>query len=188
MTMAPAPIRPVMLDRDGVINYDSPDYVKSPAEWRPLPGSLEAIAALTRAGFAVFVVTNQSGVARGLFGPATLEAIHAKMTGAVWSAGGALAGIYHCPHAPDAGCDCRKPAAGLLRKLAADHGVALAGAPLIGDKVSDLEAAAAVAARPILVRSGQGERAVATARVRGWEVFDDLAAAAATLVAEGREG
>src|SRR4051812_30858939 len=99
--------RLVVLDRDGVINEDSSEFVKSVAEWRPIPGSLEAIAALTRGGFRVAVVTNQSGVGRGLFGEETLAAIHARMSAAVRDAGGELAAVYYCPHHPDADCDCR---------------------------------------------------------------------------------
>src|SRR5690606_36790302 len=114
--------------------------------WQPLPGSLEAIASLCRAGYRVVVATNQSGVGRGLFDLPTLEAIHARMIAAVEAAGGQLAGIFVCPHAPDAGCDCRKPRPGLLRQIEACFGESLAGRPVIGDSVRDLEAGAAVGA------------------------------------------
>ena len=107
----------VVLDRDGVINRESADFIKTPDEWIPLPGSLEAIARLTRAGYPVSVATNQSGVGRGLFDRDALDAIHDKMRRAVESAGGDLAGIFFCPHAPDEGCDCRKPEPGLLRQI-----------------------------------------------------------------------
>ena len=175
----------VVLDRDGVINRESDAFIRSPAEWIPLPGSLEAIAALSRAGFQVVVATNQSGVARGLFTPATLEAIHARMAAAVDAAGGRLAGIFFCPHGPDDGCDCRKPRPGLLHQIEACFGQSLAGRPVIGDSRRDLEAGAAVGGRLILVRTGNGHRTEA-----GWtgplEVYDDLAAAAAALIGEAR--
>jgi D-glycero-D-manno-heptose 1,7-bisphosphate phosphatase len=176
----------VVLDRDGVINEDSGEFIKSVAEWRPVAGSLEAIAALTRAGFRVAVVTNQSGVGRGLFTEQTLGAIHVRMNEAVREAGGELAGVYYCPHHPDAGCDCRKPKTALLRRLERDLGVSLEAVPFVGDRISDVGAADAVGARAILVRTGTG---AATARAlgdRSIEVFDDLAAAARALIAERR--
>jgi D-glycero-D-manno-heptose 1,7-bisphosphate phosphatase len=176
--------RTVILDRDGVINEDSPGFIKSPAEWRPLPGSLEAIARLTAAGFDVYVASNQSGVGRGLFDAATLEAIHEKMRQAVEAAGGRLAGIYVCPHHPDAGCECRKPRPGLLRALAREHGLGLAGVPVVGDSRRDLEAAAAVGAEPWLVRTGNGRAVEHDGVPCGVHVVDDLAAAAAALIRE----
>lgn len=180
MPAAPAPV--VLLDRDGVINRDSDKYIKSVEEWVPLPGSLEAIAGLTAAGFRSVVISNQSGVGRGLFSEATLTAIHAAMRAAVEQAGGKLAAIYHCPHRPEDGCDCRKPKPGLLQRAAAELGFALSGVPLIGDKESDMAAARAVGARPIAVGERPGERFPA-----GIERYADLAAAAAVLVAEGRK-
>jgi D-glycero-D-manno-heptose 1,7-bisphosphate phosphatase len=176
----------VILDRDGVINYDSADYVKSPAEWRPIPGSLEAIAALGAAGFRVFVVSNQSGIGRGLLTAAAARAINARMTAAVADAGGAIEAIYMCPHRPDEGCDCRKPSPGLLWRLASEHGVSLAGQPLIGDKWSDMEAARAVEARGILVETGQGRQTRREHAEEIGEVFGDLAAAARMLIEERR--
>jgi D-glycero-D-manno-heptose 1,7-bisphosphate phosphatase len=175
-------VRLVVVDRDGVINEDSDDFIKSVAEWRPLPGSLEAIAALTRGGFAVAVVTNQSGVGRGLLDEATLGEIHAHMRDAVRTAGGELAGIFYCPHRPDAGCICRKPGPGMFRALERALGVSVEGAPYIGDRASDVEAARGVGARPILVRTGVGaatERSLADPRV---PVFDDLWSAAQSLL------
>jgi D-glycero-D-manno-heptose 1,7-bisphosphate phosphatase len=183
--VAAEPTKLVVLDRDGVINEDSGDFIKSVAEWRPIPGSLEAIAALTRGGYRVAVVTNQSGIGRGLFDEHTLAAIHERMRDAVRTAGGALAGIYYCPHRPDEGCECRKPKAALLRRLERDLSCSLAGAPFIGDRPSDLDAAAAVGARAMLVRTGTGA-ATERALVRGSvEVFDDLRAAASAILAEG---
>lgn len=182
--MAAAPAKLVVLDRDGVINEDSDDYIKSVAEWIPLPGSLEAIAALTRAGFEIAIVTNQSGVGRGLYTEKTLATIHRHMEDAIRRAGGAITGIYYCPHRPDEGCDCRKPKTALLRRLERDLGCSLVGVPFIGDKHSDVAAAEAVGARPILVRTGSGAATEQALRPRVVETFDDLGAAARELVAE----
>jgi D-glycero-D-manno-heptose 1,7-bisphosphate phosphatase len=176
----------VVIDRDGVINEDSGAFIKSVAEWRPIEGSLEAIAALTKAEVLVAVVTNQSGIGRGLFDESTLHAIHRHMQQSVRAAGGALAGIYYCPHLPDAGCDCRKPRPGMLRTLERELGVSLSGAPFIGDRVSDLDAALAVGARPILVRTGTGAATEAVARARGVPVFDDLRSAVANILGEAQ--
>lgn len=182
---APAAAPLVVLDRDGVINRDSADFIRRPEEWLPLPGSIEAIADLSCAGFRVVVASNQSGVGRGLFSIETLGAIHQRMTQAVEGAGGRLAGIYFCPHRPDDGCDCRKPLPGLLRRIEADFGLSLAGRPAIGDSYRDLEAAWQVGARAMLVRTGNGG---ATAQRLGKddavEIFTDLAAAARQLIAE----
>lgn len=174
----------VILDRDGVINEDSDAYIKSPAEWVPIPGSLEAIARLNHAGYRVVVATNQSGVARGLFGMAELNAIHQKLHAMLARLGGQLDGIYFCPHGPDDDCPCRKPRPGLLREIAARHGLDLGGVPAIGDSLRDVEAARAVGASPILVRTGKGllaERQLPPDW--GVPVFDDLAQAVQALVA-----
>jgi D-glycero-D-manno-heptose 1,7-bisphosphate phosphatase len=176
----------VIIDRDGVINEDSDEFIKSVAEWRPIAGSLDAIAALTRNGFRVAVVTNQSGVGRGLFDEATLAAIHEHMRASVREAGGELAGVYYCPHRPDAGCECRKPRLGLVRALERDLGVSARNAPFIGDRLSDVEAARGVGAHPILVRTGTGaltERLLSGSDV---PVFDDLRAAAQSLLDAAR--
>ena len=169
----------VLLDRDGVINRDSAQYIKSVAEWHPLPGSLEAIAQLTAAGFRIAVISNQSGIGRGLFSEATLAAIHGRMLAAVAAAGGSIAGVFFCPHRPDAGCACRKPKPGMLLQAAEAFGCELAGVPFIGDKLSDVQAAQAVGARPILVGSG-----VALDVDAAVERFADLRAAAAALIGE----
>ncbi len=176
--------RLVMIDRDGVINEDSGEFIKSVAEWRPIKGSLEAIASLHRAGWQVAVVTNQSGVGRGLYDEATLAQIHEHMRARVRAAGGELAGVYYCPHLPDAGCECRKPKPGMFRALERELGVSVVGAPYIGDRISDVEAADAVGARPMLVRTGTGAATVALLGARKVPVFDDLAAAARSLLAE----
>jgi D-glycero-D-manno-heptose 1,7-bisphosphate phosphatase len=184
--VARSPAKLVVIDRDGVINEDSGEFIKSVAEWRPIAGSLEALAALKRAGCLTVVITNQSGIARGLLTESTLREIHARMMDAVRAAGGELAGIYYCPHHPDDACDCRKPRTALLRRAERDLGVPLAGVPFIGDRVSDVEAAEAVGARPILVRTGTGaatERRLAPERA---EVFDDLAAAVRAVLTETR--
>ena len=176
----------VVLDRDGVINADSKAYIKSPEEWRPLPGSLEAIAALTAAGWQVAVASNQSGVARGLFDSATLAAINEKMEAAVRAAGGELAAIFFCPHGPDDGCACRKPKPGLLYMVAERFGVDLRNVPVIGDSARDLAAAEAVGARPILVLTGNGPETLAkrTREGRDTERYADLRAAASALLNE----
>lgn len=178
--------RLVMIDRDGVINEDSGEFIKSVAEWRPINGSLEAIASLHRAGWKVAVVTNQSGVGRGLYDEATLAQIHEHMRARVRAAGGELVGVYYCPHLPDAGCECRKPKPGMFRALERELGVSVVGAPYIGDRMSDVEAAEVVGARPMLVRTGTGAATAALLGTRGVPVFDDLAAAARSLLAEKR--
>jgi D-glycero-D-manno-heptose 1,7-bisphosphate phosphatase len=178
--------RLVMIDRDGVINEDSGEFIKSVDEWRPIRGSLEAIAALHRGGFKVAVVTNQSGVGRGLYTEAALAQIHEHMRERVRAAGGELAGVYYCPHLPDAGCECRKPRPGMFRALERELQVSVAGAPYIGDRLSDVEGAEAVGARPMLVRTGTGAATEAVLRPGRVPVFDDLAAAARSLLAEPR--
>lgn len=166
----------VILDRDGVINRDRADYVKTPAELDFLPGSLEAIAALTQAGYGVVVATNQSGVGRRLLSEQDLAAIHAKLATAVGAAGGRLLGVFVCPHAPDAGCACRKPRTGLLQQIAIWAGIDLAGVPVVGDAARDLEAARSVGALPILVRTGHGEKTLREwPDVASLTVFADLA-------------
>jgi D-glycero-D-manno-heptose 1,7-bisphosphate phosphatase len=179
-----AGVRLVVLDRDGTINRDSDAFIKSPEEWVALPGSAEAIARLDRAGYTVAVASNQSGVARGLFDEECLARIHAKMRETVAAAGGRIDRIVYCPHHPDAGCDCRKPAPGLLHRLAGHYGVTLTGVPVIGDSRRDLEAARAAGARPILVRTGNGARTEAAGEAGDAEVYDDLSAAADALAEE----
>ncbi len=176
----------VILDRDGVINHDSDAFIKNEREWRPIPGSLEAIAALTRAGFTLAVASNQSGIARGLFNQDELDAMHSKMLRLVHEAGGRISRIVICPHGPDDSCDCRKPKPGMLLQLARHFDTSLEGVPVIGDALRDLEAAAAAGARPILVRSGKGRstEAALPERFSGVPVYDDLAAAARALIDE----
>ena len=174
----------VILDRDGVINHDSEAFIKSPAEWQPIDGSLEAIALLNRHSFTVAVASYQSGIGRGLFDRKALDAIHRKMRRAVAAAGGRIDRIVCCPHHPDAHCDCRKPAPGLLRRLGKHYRIRLDGVPVVGDAERDLRAAAAVGARPILVLTGKG-RATRDALSRQGEVvetYGDLHAVAQALV------
>ncbi|HDP89375.1 MAG TPA: D-glycero-beta-D-manno-heptose 1,7-bisphosphate 7-phosphatase [Thioalkalivibrio sp.] len=176
----------VILGRDGVINRDAETAIRSPEAWVPLPGSLEAIARLNQAGYTVMVATNQSGIARGLFDIDTLHAMHEKMARLLAQLGGRVDGVVFCPHGPDDGCDCRKPRPGLYREIAERLRVSLKGVPVIGDELRDLKAAAEVDARPILVRTGQGERTLAAGGLpEGTAVHDDLAAAADALLTEG---
>jgi D-glycero-D-manno-heptose 1,7-bisphosphate phosphatase len=172
----------VILDRDGTINQDSDQYIKSPAEWRPIPGSLEAIARLAQYGWRVVVATNQSGIARGLFDMSTLNAIHSEMHRAVGQAGGRIDAIFFCPHAADSNCECRKPKPGLLHEIAARFGVELDGVPMVGDSLRDLEAAAAAGAQPWLVLTGNGKKTRSAGGLPpGTEIAADLAAIAARL-------
>jgi D-glycero-D-manno-heptose 1,7-bisphosphate phosphatase len=178
----------IILDRDGVINEDSDDYIKSPEEWVPIHGSLEAIARLTRAGYRIAVATNQSGVARGLFDGDTLQRIHDKMHKAVAAAGGEIAAVFFCPHGPDDGCACRKPQPGLLRDIGAHFNVDLRGVPAVGDSLRDVQAAQAVGARPILVRTGKGEKTVSRGQgLAGVDIYADLAAAVEALLRDSAE-
>lgn len=163
----------LILDRDGVINHDSADYIRSPDDWRPIDGALAALARLHRAGFGLTVATNQSGVGRGYFDVATLDAIHARMRAAIEAAGGQLAAIAYCPHRPEEGCACRKPAAGLLLRLMAECGFAPGDALMIGDAARDLEAARAAGVAALAV----GDQATELAESFGVPGFADLAAA-----------
>ena len=175
-------VKLIVLDRDGVINYDSAQFIKSPEEWRPIPGSLEAIARLNHAGFRVVVATNQSGIGRGLFETDTLMAIHDKMLKALAQAGGHIDAIFFCPHTNADNCDCRKPKPGMFREIAARFNVDLAGVPAIGDSLRDLQVAATVGAQPMLVLTGKGRKTVDDpALPPDTLVFPDLAAAAAHI-------
>ncbi|ODU48616.1 MAG: D-glycero-beta-D-manno-heptose-1,7-bisphosphate 7-phosphatase [Thiobacillus sp. SCN 63-374] len=168
----------IILDRDGVINFGSAQFIKSPEEWKPIPGSLEAIARLTREGWRVVVATNQSGLARGLFEMATLNAIHAKMHKAVAQAGGRIEAVFYCPHSADMECSCRKPKPGLFDEIAARYGRDLQDVPAIGDSLRDLLAAASVGARPLLVRTGKGEKTLTAGNLpENTPVFADLSEA-----------
>lgn len=174
----------IVLDRDGVINEDSADYVRTPEDWRPLPGSLAAIARLTAAGYDIAVATNQAGIGHGLYTERALEAIHERMRREALEAGGEIRGIYYCPHRPDDACRCRKPLPGLLQRIAEDFDRALAGVPLVGDKMSDMQAARAVGARPLFVRSGGRDTDARCAEELGIEIFADLGDVVDALLAE----
>jgi D-glycero-D-manno-heptose 1,7-bisphosphate phosphatase len=177
-------IKIVILDRDGVINHDSDFYIKSPDDWLPIPGSLQAIAALNAAGWTVSVATNQSGIARGLFDQVALNAIHDKMNNALSQHQAVIDYLVWCPHGPSDKCDCRKPATGLYRRIAAYFECSLIDVPVIGDSCRDLEAAIAVGARPILVTTGKGSRFLATGQLpSGTIVYPDLQSAVASLLA-----
>ncbi len=165
----------VILDRDGVINYDSDDYIKSPDEWVPIPGSLEAVARLYMDGYKVVIATNQSGVARGLFDVNTLVKIHSKMLEAIRAKGGEIDAIFFCPHGPDDGCRCRKPMPGLYEEIAERLKINLSGVFAVGDSQRDIVAARSVDARPVLVRTGKGDSTLNMAEAEDVPVFDDLA-------------
>ena len=174
----------IILDRDGVINFDSDQYIKSPEEWNPIPGSLEAIARLNQEGYRVVVATNQSGIGRGLFDMATLNAIHDKMHKACALAGARIDAVFFCPHSPEANCHCRKPKTGMLGEIAARYSLGnLQGVPAVGDSLRDLQSAIAVGALPYLVLTGKGAKTRAEGELpEGTLVFADLATVAASLV------
>ena len=173
----------VILDRDGVINHDSDSYIKSAEEWRPIAGSLEAIARLNHAGYHVLVATNQSGVGRGLFEVSTLNAIHDKMHRALAQIGGRIDAIFFCPHANEANCACRKPKAGLFEEISRRFNVDLKNVPAVGDSLRDLQAAAAVGAAPILVLTGKGKKTQREGGLPpGTAIHADLADAARAIV------
>ena len=172
----------IILDRDGVINHDSDAFIKSPDEWRPIPGSLEAIARLSKAGYRVVVATNQSGVGRGLFDLSTLAAIHTKMHQAVTAAGGHLDAIFFCPHAADAHCRCRKPEPGMLEEILRRFDVDAVSVTCVGDSLRDLQAATAVGSKPVLVLTGKGQKTMQAGGLPPQTLVRvDLAAVAAEL-------
>lgn len=180
----------LILDRDGVINHDSADFIKSAEEWIPLPGSIEAIAQASMAGWRVIVATNQSGLGHGLFDGYALAQMHGKLSDLVEEAGGKVEGIFYCPHKPEEGCNCRKPGVGLLREAAEIFGEDFQEAPFVGDSLRDLEAAVAFGCQPVLVRTGKGEATQARlsrdhSLLGGIEppIFDDLAAAVRAFLA-----
>lgn len=169
----------IILDRDGVINHDSDRYIRGPDEWVPIPGSIEAIARFTQSGYRVVVATNQAGIGRGLFDMATLNAIHSKMHKAVNQAGGRIEGIFYCPDTAESNSPCRKPNPGMFYAIGERFNVLLKHVPAVGDSLRDLQAAAAVGARPILVLTGKGEETLATGNLPGaTEIYPDLAAVA----------
>jgi len=176
-------MRLVILDRDGVINQDSDVYIKTPEEWIPIPGSVDAIARLYKNGYTVVVASNQSGVARHYFSLDTLAAIHGRMRREVEAVGGKIDSVFFCPHGPGDQCDCRKPRPGLLKQIAERYKVDLRGIPMIGDSERDLQAARTVGGRPILVKTGNGLKTLDEDHDVE-EVYDDLSSAAAHLIEE----
>ncbi|RLA19541.1 MAG: D-glycero-beta-D-manno-heptose-1,7-bisphosphate 7-phosphatase [Gammaproteobacteria bacterium] len=172
----------IILDRDGVINQDSDAYIKSPEEWIPVEGSLEAIELLNQHDFHVVVATNQSGLARGLYDEPTLYQIHAKMQRMVAEKGGRISAIFYCPHGPDDGCDCRKPEPGLLLQFAERAKISLEGIPFVGDTLRDIQAAQAVGASPFLVKTGKGEKTLQDNPNLDVPVFDNLLEAAKEII------
>jgi len=174
----------IVLDRDGVINQDSDQFIKTPEEWRAVPGSVEAIARLNHAGYRVLVATNQSGIGRGLFDMAMLNTIHEKMHKALAHAGARLDAVFFCPHTADARCDCRKPKPGMLAEIGRRFNMELTGVPCVGDSLRDLQAAEAAGAQPILVLTGKGEKTLRDGSFpRNTLIFPDLAFAVSALLA-----
>ncbi|HTJ98123.1 MAG TPA: D-glycero-beta-D-manno-heptose 1,7-bisphosphate 7-phosphatase [Bordetella sp.] len=175
----------IILDRDGVINQDSDAFVKSPDEWIALPGSIQAISRLYEAGWTVVVASNQSGLGRRLFDMNTLTAIHAKMRRELAQAGGAIDAIFLCPHLPEENCRCRKPLPGMYEQIAERYDADLTGVPAVGDSLRDLQACAAMGCAPWLVKTGNGQKTLASGQLpAGTRVADDLAAVADALLEE----
>ncbi len=167
----------IILDRDGVINEDSDDYIKSPEEFIPIPGSFEAITRLYHAEFKIVIATNQSGIARGYYGLDTLNAIHAKMHRLLGVHGGKIEAVFFCPHGADDNCECRKPKAGMLNDIATRYDLSLTNIPFIGDSLRDIEAGRAAGAAPCLVKTGKGLRTLESAKetdLDGIPIYNDL--------------
>ncbi len=175
----------IILDRDGVINFDSDQFIKNPAEWQPIPGSLEAIARLNQADYRVVVATNQSGIGRGLFDMPTLNSIHDKMHKAAAQVGARIDAVFFCPHTADSRCHCRKPEPGMLEEIALRYNTPLTGVPVVGDSLRDLQSAAVLGAQPYLVLTGKGVKTQASGNLpEGTLLYADLAAVAAALLTE----
>lgn len=172
----------VLLDRDGVINEDSDNYIRSASEWNPIQGSLEAIALLNENGYKIAVVTNQSGLSRGYFDYSELEKIHTKMRRLAKESGGEIDAIYYCPHGPDEGCNCRKPKTGLFEQFSKEKGVKLENVPFIGDTLSDIQAGRSVGAIPLLVKTGKGKRTLRNNPGLIIPVFENLYEAAEFII------
>ena len=188
------PVKLIILDRDGTINEDRDDYVKSPDEWVPIPGALEAIARLNHAGWHTVVATNQSGLGRGTFDMTTLNAMHTKMNQLLAKQGGRIDAVFFCPHSPVDSCQCRKPLPGLFVQIGERFGVDLTDVPVVGDALRDLQAGVAVGCQPHLVRSGKSAQLDAAQLARlceqvpGTQVHDSLAAFAEHLIQRERQG
>lgn len=187
------PLKLIIFDRDGTINEDRDDYVKAPDEWVPLPGALEAIARLNHAGWHAVIATNQSGLGRGTFDMASLNAMHVKMNQLLAKQGGRIDAVFFCPHAPEDACSCRKPLPGLFEQIGERFGVSLRDVPVVGDSLRDLQAGVAVGCQPHLVRTGKGAALDAVrlgelcALVPGTVVHADLAAFAEHMIRRERK-
>lgn len=166
----------LILDRDGVINEDSDHYIKSLAQWRPIPGSIEAMGRLHQAGYTLVIATNQSGLARGLFQLQDLEQMHQRLAELLLPWQARVDRIFFCPHGPDDGCSCRKPKPGLFEQIKAHYGITLADVYAVGDSSRDIAAARAAGARPVLVLTGKGRKSVLDPSNQGVPVFDNLLA------------
>lgn len=174
----------VILDRDGVINQDSEQFIKTPDEWKPIPGSLEAIARLNHTGYRVVVASNQSGLGRGLFDMATLNAINEKMYKALAQTGGRIDALFYCPHAAEASCACRKPKPGMFEDIARRFNTSLLEVMSVGDSLRDMQAAATAGALPILVLTGKGKKTQSAGGLpANTRVYDDLANAVRAVIA-----
>jgi len=172
----------IILDRDGVINEDSADFIKSADEWQPIPGSLRAIAKLNKAGYTIVIATNQSGIGRGYFSVEALDAMHTKMQQELAELGGTIDRIYFCPHTPDDNCDCRKPKAEMFRKIMRDYDIDLHGVINVGDSLRDLQVGEIFFCRNMLVLTGKGKKTLQDSPELNVEVFRDLAAVVDGLI------
>lgn len=177
----------IILDRDGVINYDSDEYIKTVDEWQPIPGSLQAMGRLFQAGYTLVIATNQSGISRGFYDLETLHAMHAKMDHMLEQYGGSVDAVFFCPHAPKDNCECRKPKDGLFQEIIRRYQCDLKNVPAIGDSLRDLQAAKNAGANPILVKTGKGESAIAGAELselEGIAIYNNLAEVADAILVE----
>jgi D-glycero-D-manno-heptose 1,7-bisphosphate phosphatase len=189
--MADRSTKLLILDRDGTINHDRDDYVKSPQEWEPLPGALEAIARLNHAGWHVVLATNQSGLGRGLFDMAALNAMHEKMHQQLAAVGGRIDAVFFCPHTPEDNCHCRKPLPGLFEQIGERLGLSLRGVPAAGDSLRDLTAALSAGCQPHLVLTGKSAgltpEQARQAMPAGALVHADLSALADQLIGQAAD-
>jgi D-glycero-D-manno-heptose 1,7-bisphosphate phosphatase len=178
----------VILDRDGVINVDSDAFIKSPDEWVAIPGSLEAIARLNQAGYRVAIASNQSGIGRGLFDMAALNAMHVKMNRAVATVGGRIDAVFFCPHTQEDQCDCRKPKPGMLQQIVERFEIDPEDTPVVGDSLRDLQAGAVLSFRSHLVLTGKGRKTLAAGNLPpNTKVHDDLRTFALDFLAAGQD-
>ena len=166
----------VILDRDGVISHLQGEDQTTVEGWEPIAGSLEAINRLKKAGYLVTIASNHSGIAQGFYSESDLERMHEKMQAALSIRGAAIDGIFYCPHGPQDNCICRKPKPGLLFKIAGEFDIDLSATPLVGDDIADIQAARMANAKPVLVRTGNGEYTMQHfPEALDVPVYDDLA-------------